>query len=1160
MLGILIFYHFTTSVKVELRYAEKDLKFEIADGFTKVRIERLEITAIPGEPELPVQTLKIAIPYGARIKDLKIKDISSTTFPEKYELSWAQPPAILSMRRLPKRIGRKEEIYNQDKLYPPGIIEFKGTGVFDNQQICEIAVFPLQYRPALKELIFHNKIQLCVEYEGGINLPAKKEVTKKLVINPEDIMTAEKARGRDYFQYLIITNPPMDTIFQRLADWKTKKGIPARVRTTNWLYSHYPGEDNAAKIRNYLKTLPDSNVEYVLLGGDIDFIPCRFAYAMDCSAGYWPGREDTMPCDLYYADLQGDWDLDDDGSYGEIEDSIDLYPDLFVGRAPVNTIAEAQKFVEKVLIYEKNPELDYLNNALFAAEILWSDPYTDQGVHKNKIEGESFSSDFQLTKLYQSLGNETREAVMQAIRDGQGLINHDGHGWIDLISVGGWPHRIYATDFDTMTNSPRYGILYSIGCWTGAFDFSSISEAFVNSPQGGGVAYIGNSSYGWGSPGNPGFGYSDRFDSRFFYSLLKEDNFHLGVALSLAKAHFIPYSREKNVYRWHQYQLNLLGDPELPVWTEIPETLSVAHPQSIPLGNAQILITVKDRQTQSPIKDALVCLMKQNESYASGYTDASGSIFLAVNPQTTGNFDLTVSGHNYLPFETTIPVVSGSYVNFNRWLINDIFGNNDQIPNPGESILLTTIIKNCGNVNANNIQLVLYSSDPNVSIPDSIATVPALAPGDSALIENAFAIIIDTVPDHYCLPFDLKITDNNQTIHFFPNLLAGTPVLKIHLVEVANPPALPGAVESLYIAIKNLGLGIGHSVRGHLSSLDPYLFILIDSLRYGEISPESISIPTEPFVVYVSPFSPGAHLAELLLQLKTEDYNFLDTFKLLIGKTGFHDDMEAGDSLWTSGGTNNLWHISPRRSFSPTHSWYCGNETSGQYVNNMNCYIQSVPFMVGENSRLRFYRWFSVPLYGADGIYVIVLHNGNADTIDFIGTGGALKGRGIQSDWFEESYSLNQYPVGDTIQLRIAFISDNDGAIGEGFYIDNVNVEYVTSIEDMANQKRELLPHLAIFPNPFRNHLVIQYALSTMDYAPPNHKVPSTYSIVPTIRIYDVAGRLVKDLSRLTVNGKRSTIIWDGSDDLGRRLPAGVYFVRLEAGEFSEIEGAVFLR
>ncbi|GAG58799.1 unnamed protein product, partial [marine sediment metagenome] len=296
----------------------------------------------------------------------------------------------------------KQEIYSSNKPYPENIIEFKGTAVYDNYQICELLVYPVQYLPKSKRLIFFSSIKFSVEYEGGIKKRARSNMIKKIVINPEDITTDLNGRNRAYFEYLIITNPPMDTVFERLADWKTKKGIKAELRTVNWILANYPGgEDNAACIRNYLKTLPDSSVEYVLLAGDTDIIPFRFAYAMTCSAFIW-NREDSLPCDLYYADLQGDWNFDGDGLYGEVEDSIDLYPDLFVGRATVNTISEAQNFVDRILTYEKNPPLDYLNNAMFSADILWYNPYTDQGVHKNMIEAESFPLDFEITKLYHS--------------------------------------------------------------------------------------------------------------------------------------------------------------------------------------------------------------------------------------------------------------------------------------------------------------------------------------------------------------------------------------------------------------------------------------------------------------------------------------------------------------------------------------------------------------------------------------------------------------------------------------------------------------------------------------------------------------------------------------------------------------------------------------
>jgi hypothetical protein len=878
-----------------------------------------------------------------------------------------------------------------------------------------------------------------------------------------------------------------------------------------------------------LKTLPDSNVQYVLLAGDTDIIPCRFAYAMTCSAFIYPGREDTMPCDLYYADLQGTWDLDGDGSYGEIEDSIDLYPDLFVGRAPVNTIAEAQKFVEKVLIYEKTPDLNYLNNAMFAADVLWWSPYTDQGIHKNKIEEESFPAYFEITKLYDSQGTLSPSAFKNALRQGQGLTNHDGHGWI-----------------------PKYGILASIGCWTSAFDFNAIGESFVNSPNGGGIAFIGNSSYGWGSPGNPGFGYSDRFDSRIFYSLFVEDNFHLGAALSLSKAYFIPYSREKNVYRWHQYQLNLLGDPEMPVWTDIPETLVVSYPQSIPLGSSHILITVKDKNSDMPIKDALVCLMKGSESYAPGYTDASGSIFLDATPSTLGDCDLTVTAHNYIVVETTIPVISGSYVNYLGWIINDTAGNTDGIANPNENILLPTTIKNCGNASANNIQLKLRSQDAFVTIQDSTESLTSLAAGDSIVIDDAFEITVGAGSNGHGISFDLEISDASNTLNFSPIILIGTPILSIDEVIIAQPPSMPNETESLFVNIGNSGYGFGHSSFAKLISSDPNVSIITDSIWYGEIYPESLDIASHAFVVSIDPGCPSSYLAQLPITIYTDDYNFNDTIGLLIGETGFSDNMESGSGLWTTGGTNNLWHISTTRYFSPTHSWYCGN-TSGYYINNMDCYIQTIPFMVNANSILKFYRWFDVPLYGTDGIYIIIMGDGYADTLDFIGTGGALGGRGIQSDWFEEEYSLSEYPAGETIQVKIAFISDNDGDTGEGFYIDDFVAEYITMIQEYTADRMEQM-FLRVHPNPFRHNIDIEYCIGhgEMGIGQSARRIE--------LKIYDVGGRLVKEFNLQSEICNLQSVKWSGTDQLNRPVANGVYFVQLKTTDHCLTRKAILLR
>ena len=81
---------------------------------------------------------------------------------------------------------------------------------------------------------------------------------------------------------------------------------------------------------------------------------------------------------------------------------------------------------------------------------------------------------------------------------------------------------------------------------------------------------------------------------------------------------------------------------------------------------------------------------------------------------------------------------------------------------------------------------------------------------------------------------------------------------------------------------------------------------------------------------------------------------------------------------------------------------------------------------------------------------------------------------------------------------------------------------------------------LEVYPNPFRVKTVINYALSTM------HQKDKE---LPVIRIYDACGKLVKSFSLPSAYCLVPTsFTWDGDDDFGRALPAGVYFCRLEAG------------
>jgi flagellar hook assembly protein FlgD len=61
--------------------------------------------------------------------------------------------------------------------------------------------------------------------------------------------------------------------------------------------------------------------------------------------------------------------------------------------------------------------------------------------------------------------------------------------------------------------------------------------------------------------------------------------------------------------------------------------------------------------------------------------------------------------------------------------------------------------------------------------------------------------------------------------------------------------------------------------------------------------------------------------------------------------------------------------------------------------------------------------------------------------------------------------------------------------------------------------------------------------------------------------LYDLAGRLVKSLlAEAPLEAGRHNVTWDGTDDRGRAVAAGVYLYRLQAGTFSESKAVALVK
>jgi len=116
--------------------------------------------------------------------------------------------------------------------------------------------------------------------------------------------------------YAIIAPENFTEYLIPLVNWKTYKGVPAKLFTLESIYANYTdGYDNAEDIHKFLRDLhsKSSAFKWLLLVGDADVVPTRWLKA---EATNYELDEEYIS-DLYYACLESDWDKDNDGKYGE---------------------------------------------------------------------------------------------------------------------------------------------------------------------------------------------------------------------------------------------------------------------------------------------------------------------------------------------------------------------------------------------------------------------------------------------------------------------------------------------------------------------------------------------------------------------------------------------------------------------------------------------------------------------------------------------------------------------------------------------------------------------------------------------------------------------------------------------------------------------------
>ncbi len=126
---------------------------------------------------------------------------------------------------------------------------------------------------------------------------------------------------------------------------------------------------------------------------------------------------------------------------------------------------------------------------------------------------------------------------------------------------------------------------------------------------------------------------------------------------------------------------------------------------------------------------------------------------------------------------------------------------------------------------------------------------------------------------------------------------------------------------------------------------------------------------------------------------------------------------------------------------------------------------------------------------------------------------------------------------------KVKFINNNHGfAIGETGDILTTTTGGVTSVKEESNiTVSDNFILYQNYPNPFNPTTTI------------NYQIPK-YGMV-TIKIYDILGREIKTLVNEYKPAGRYNITFNASN-----LASGVYFYRLQAGEFTETKKLLLLK
>lgn len=679
-----------------------------------------------------------------------------------------------------------------------------------------ISVNPFAYNPVQKELKVYQSLVIKINYTSTDHtISAKKnnlvfdQIYSRHFLNYKEYSNSKYTPLTEEGELLIITPATFVTALQPLKDWKIKSGIPTTIVPTTTAGS------TAAAIKTYITNYYNANnLAYVIIVGDHSQFP------------YFTLSGGTS--DNYFTEVAGS----------------DNYPDILLGKISAENVDQVSVQVNKFLGYDQGL-FTQTHHAAFCGIGSSEGPgdnneYDYQHIRtiNNLLQTFTYTSGYEFYEGSQggldASGDPNATMVANALNAGVGVINYCGHGDWNLFVSSNFTN----TNVTQLVNYEKLPFIFSVACQNGNYvNKLCFAEVWLRAIAGGKpTGAVGALMSTINQPWNPPMCAQDEFarvltDATPAFTKRTFGGISFGGIMKMLDV----YSDASTARTWV-----LFGDPTMMVRTTQGTNITASHMNQVAVGATSIVIS-------SPIDGAKVTLTHDAQIIAQGViSNGTVTLTLPITLVQNDTVHVVLTKFNHNPYQGffELNTINQPYLVYSSHQFNNQQGTTEAAPETGKNNKITLVLENIGMLPSTNVRCALRSSDPYVTIIDSVEQIATIAGSTTSTFTNGFQVkFANNVPYGHSSTFTFVITDDleTRTFSFDQHVLA--PYLSsgnIRIVDGGNSALDYGETATITIPIENIGDASTIAGYTKIESMRGYLTF------YRELNPMGILAASTP--------------------------------------------------------------------------------------------------------------------------------------------------------------------------------------------------------------------------------------------------------------------------------------------------------------------------